>query len=283
MNFFKRKKTSPSKNIWKIIANVRSDVGCVREVNEDSALHFTPRDPKLLCRKGTLTIVADGMGGHAAGEVASRMAIEIISDFYYKNSNLKPFAALKSAIIEANRQIYQIANRNENLSGMGTTCTILVLQNKKAIAAHVGDSRLYLMRGSTFQLLTEDHSQVAEMQRRGIISDKEARNHIDKNVIFRAVGTSPNIDISMFKPFSIEPKDKFLLCSDGVSDLLEDSEIQQTLISSDNDYKACENLINNAKKKGGEDNITVAIVSITPKKNIGINKKVRVTREVKMH
>ena len=143
-------------------ASLQTDVGCHREVNEDCGRFIQPGDSELLERKGLLLIVADGMGGHSAGEVASNLAVNWISRAYYDDPR-EPQAALTDAVQEANRSIFETAQRDENLRGMGTTCTALVLQNGSAIAAHVGDSRLYLVRDEAIYLMTEDHSAVMEM------------------------------------------------------------------------------------------------------------------------
>ncbi|HEY7544407.1 MAG TPA: Stp1/IreP family PP2C-type Ser/Thr phosphatase [Blastocatellia bacterium] len=249
---------------YKIVASVFSDPGCVRETNEDSGRHFEPDDAELLATKGSLFIVADGMGGHSAGEVASRMAVDLISRFYYENSD-EPQEALRNAFLEANREIHRTSLADENLAGMGTTCTALVVMNHAAIAAHIGDSRLYLVREGQIYLMTEDHSAVMEMVKRGWLSLEEARHHPDKNVILRAMGSHPEVEVSIWDaPFPVRVGDRFMLCSDGLYDLVEDEEIRQIVTASD-PSGACETLIAMAKERGGHDNITVAIVSLAPK------------------
>src|SRR6267142_3538920 len=151
-----------------VSVSVRTDVGCLRESNEDAGRFVKPSDPVVLENKGRLTVVADGMGGHSGGEVASALAVETIGRAYY-NSTETPPESLKQAFEEANRRIYEAAIADQRLSGMGTTCTALVLYQDLAIAAHVGDSRLYLLREGELYLLTEDHSAVMEMVKLGII------------------------------------------------------------------------------------------------------------------
>ncbi|MGI8467986.1 MAG: Stp1/IreP family PP2C-type Ser/Thr phosphatase [Pyrinomonadaceae bacterium] len=246
-----------------ITASVRTDAGCVRESNEDSARHIRPNDFETQCAKGTLTIVADGMGGHASGEVASAMAVELISEFYY-GDEADAYEALRNAVTEANRQIYETASSDEKYLGMGTTLAALVLFDDLAFAAHVGDSRLYRLRGQHLEMLTLDHSQVMEMVKNGVLSMEEARNHDDKNVILRAVGTQPKVEVELSEPFEVEPNDAFLLCSDGLSDMVDDAEILQTWLSaSGNIHLAAERLIEQAKANGGHDNVSVGIVKVS--------------------
>jgi len=244
-----------------IEANLQSDVGCCREINEDCIRYIQPGDADVLARKGRLAVVADGMGGHAGGEKASHLAVDVLSQIYYEDANPPP-VALAQALNKANDWIYRVASGNAALKGMGTTCTALVLRGSSAYWAHVGDSRLYLIRQNSITMQTEDHSIVTAMVKDGLIKAEEARNHPNKNVILRALGTSPkvNIDITR-KPFQLEAGDLFILCSDGLSDLVEQEEIRQ--FASQNDLqKACTELIARAKERGGYDNISVGIIRV---------------------
>jgi serine/threonine protein phosphatase PrpC len=267
-------KSSP-KNVT---ASVMSDVGCVREANEDRGRHIKPTDKAIQQNRGALTIVADGMGGHASGEVASQMAIELISEFYYADTESETGAALHNAIQQANAEIFVASESDEELFGMGTTLIALVLLGDTAIAAHVGDSRLYRLRGDEMALLTMDHSQVMEMVKQGVLSIEEARNHDDKNVILRAVGTQKVVEIEISKEFKVDLNDEFLLCSDGLSDMLDDHQIRQIWIDAKDIHEASENLIQGAKDMGGHDNVTVAVVKVEN----GFEQKriVPVTREI---
>jgi protein phosphatase len=244
-----------------VVAGLKSDVGCIRELNEDSGRFTLPDDPQALRGKGRLFVVADGMGGHSGGEVASQIAVKVITQVYYEDES-DPQTALQNAFREANRQIYEVSQTDENLKGMGTTCTALVLRDGSALSAHVGDSRLYLIRDGHIYLMTEDHSAVMEMVKRGWISLSDARHHPDKNVILRAMGSHPEVEVTTWQePFPLREGDQFLLCSDGLYDLVEDEEIKQIVLASD-PQNACENLITLAKERGGHDNITVAIASL---------------------
>ncbi len=262
-----------------MVASVRTDAGCVRESNEDSGRHISPNDPELLRRKGTLTIVADGMGGHASGEVASQMAVELVSQIYYEDAEQSAAQALRNAVEQTNQLIYEYSLTDEKLSGMGTTIVALVLQNDRGFVAHVGDSRLYLLRERDFITLTVDHSQVMEMVKHGVISAEEARGHDDKNVILRALGTQPEVEVELSEMFAVKPNDKFLLCSDGLNDMLADEEIKRVVLECEDVYDACEELVNFAKERGGHDNITVGIIHVLPVAELRVSRSVRVTRE----
>ena len=206
--------------------NVVSDVGCVRTTNEDSVLSVFPRDRDVLETRGVLVVVCDGMGGHSAGEVASRLAVETIHRSYYGEARKGPLT-LAEAILAANRAIFTAAKADSRLAGMGTTCTAVVLKDGAVECGHVGDSRLYLIRGDQIYQMTEDHSAVRSMVARGVLTASEAQNHAEKNVILRAVGTHPTVDVTTWQePFPYRPGDRFVLCSDGLHDLVADEEIR---------------------------------------------------------
>lgn len=265
-----------------ITASVRTDTGCVREANEDAGRHVSPADPEILRRRGTLTIVADGMGGHASGEIASAMAIEIVSEVYYADVESPAADALETAIKTANAAIFQKSETEEKYFGMGTTIVALAVFGDTAITAHVGDSRVYRLRDGRMEMLTLDHSQVMEMVRHGIITMEDARHHDDKNIILRAVGTQEKIDVEVSAPFAVVPNDEFLLCSDGLSDMLADEEIASVWTSRRDLYTACERLIAEAKSAGGHDNITAGIVRVAPRAAVAEKGRVRATREIEV-
>ncbi|HWQ32792.1 MAG TPA: Stp1/IreP family PP2C-type Ser/Thr phosphatase [Blastocatellia bacterium] len=244
-----------------VSASLLSDGGCHREVNEDCWYYEQPADAELLARKGVLALVADGMGGHAAGDVASRMAATVISLAYY-GSRRPPHDALWEAFLKANRAIYQAARKNSRMNGMGTTCTALVIHEGAAYAAQVGDSRLYLVRDGQIYLMSEDHSAVMEMVRRGVMTLEDARHHADKNVILRALGTQPEVNVSIWRSsFPVRDQDCFVLCSDGLYDLVTDEEIRAT-VSEAEPAAACAQLIALARERGGYDNITAGVVRL---------------------
>lgn len=258
--------------------SLQTDVGCVREVNEDCVLFVQPGDPDVVARKGLLVLVADGMGGHSAGEVASRKAVDVISRVYYEQDG-DPQSALKKAFNQASREIFEMSQADDSLRGMGTTCTALVLKNGSALAAHVGDSRLYLIRNGAIYAMTEDHSQVMEMVKRGLISLEQARHHPDKNVILRAIGSRAEVEVSTWDELlPAREGDRFLLCSDGLYDLVEDEEIRRA-VEDGEPAAACEKLIALAKERGGHDNISVGVVSLTSETETQ-SEPVRETREL---
>jgi serine/threonine protein phosphatase PrpC len=265
---------------FEIDASVQTDKGCVREINEDSGRMVRPSDPALLAAKGLLVVVADGMGGHSAGEVASQMAVEVVSRLYYE-TRAEPGAALRRAVEEANRQIHEAAAEDESKHGMGTTCTALALCGGQAYAAHVGDSRLYMLRAGQLYQLSEDHSAVNEMVKLGIITKEQARTHEDKNVILRALGTSPEVEVSVLEPFAVREGDRYLLCSDGLHDLVLEDELASILSETEDIHAAGERLITLAKERGGHDNITVGIIAIMPEGTAAAEAvNMRMTREL---
>ena len=260
-----------------VVASILSDVGCVRDLNEDSGAYIQPDNPELRTRKGSLILVADGMGGHSAGEVASRLAVEIITRAYYEEGS-DPQSALKRAFLEANREINKAAGKDESKTGMGTTCTALVLQNGTAISAHVGDSRLYLVREQAIYLMTEDHSAVMEMVKAGLITTEQARHHPDKNVILRAMVSHPDVEVACWgAPFPVRGGDKFILCSDGLYDLVEDEELKE-IVGSRHPLGACQTLIGLARERGGYDYITVGVIAVESAKGEA-TRRVKETRE----
>lgn len=262
------------------VASITTDTGCIRDANEDSGRHVKPDDTAIKNKRGTLTVVADGMGGHASGEVASQMAIELISYFYYADEINTPAEALRNAIQQANWEIYETAVSDEKYYGMGTTLVALILLDEVGFSAHVGDSRLYRLRNKKMELMTMDHSQVMEMVKEGIISMEEARHHDDKNVILRAVGTQQTVNVEISEAFKVFPNDEFLLCSDGLSDMVEDEIIEQVWQQAKNVHEASENLVEKAKEFGGHDNVTAAIVKMPSENEFIVPRKIPVTREL---
>ncbi|HXG66185.1 MAG TPA: Stp1/IreP family PP2C-type Ser/Thr phosphatase [Blastocatellia bacterium] len=253
----------PQTAAYQVVASLLSDVGCVRELNEDSGVFHQPDDPQTLADKGMLFLVCDGMGGHSGGEVASGLAVKVIGQAYYESDG-GPIEALEKAFRKANKAIFDVARKNGGLQGMGTTGTALVLHNGRAIAAHVGDSRLYLVRDGQIYLMTQDHSAVMEMVKQGILSLDEARHHPDKNVILRALGSHEEVEVSVWdEPFPVREGDRFLLCSDGLYDLVQDEEIRQIVRASAPEV-ACANLVSLAKQRGGHDNVTVIVICLKP-------------------
>lgn len=248
---------------------VRSDPGCVREGNEDTIGFWHPADAQALDRDGVLLVVADGMGGHSAGEVASRLAVEVVTR-EYNHDNGDPQVALIRAIQSANETIRRRARADTALKGMGTTCTALVVRQGWAYCAHVGDSRLYLVRAETILQLTEDHSAVFSLVKRGVIARADARAHPDRNVIVRALGSRSEVEVASWaQPLPVWAGDRFVVSSDGLHDLVPDGEIQET-VSALPPAAACDHLVALARARGGHDNISVGILSVgEPSARIG--------------
>ncbi|UCG52971.1 MAG: Stp1/IreP family PP2C-type Ser/Thr phosphatase [Candidatus Latescibacterota bacterium] len=240
-----------------------SHIGQVRQRNEDALGHFEPTEKSARDEKGSIFVVADGMGGHRGGEIASKLAVEtIISEFYSsKEGGVVP--ALRLAFKEANKVIIEKSKDDVDLFGMGTTCTVLVVRNDDAYFAHIGDSRAYLYRDGELKQITEDHSLVGEMVRSGIISDEDARNHPRRNVITRSLGTHEEISADIpTSPFGLADGDVLLLCSDGLTSVVTREEVKKTL-ESKSPRDACDALVDLANEKGGKDNITVQVIKVS--------------------
>ena len=223
-------------------------VGKVRRNNEDSLIVIEPET----------FVVADGMGGASAGEVASSMLVETVKNFLTNFPAPWNETILAQAITRANEDIWNLSRQNEDYSGMGTTATILYLDGTKAYFAHVGDSRLYLLRNSKLEQITEDHSYVETLVRRGEITEEQARVHPMKNVLTQAVGAMPEVQIDAAN-FSAQRDDVFLLCTDGLTNMVDDETIARILQTSPNPADA---LINAALDAGGKDNVSVIVVGI---------------------
>lgn len=232
-----------------------SDVGKVRDINEDNYC--------VINNVFTLLVVADGMGGHNAGEIASAISIDKIKRHIMKYITLDmEDESIKGIIFEAfnraNKEIFERANANMSCDGMGTTTTLALYINSQLFVGHIGDSRAYIIRNGTIEQITEDHSLVAELVRNGSITETEAMRHPQKNVITKALGTNKNIKADVFK-MNTEPKDILVLCTDGLSNFIQSVEIEKVVSESNSIEEACERLVLMANKRGGYDNITVLI------------------------
>lgn len=225
---------------------VRTDVGRVRKQNEDSVYAADAQ---------RLFAVADGMGGHRAGEVASSMAVEALrARLQARQPDLQ---LMRQAFEEANRRISCAAEKDERLQGMGTTMTALWQTERSVLIAHVGDSRVYLLRGGRLRQVTDDHSVVAELLRCGLITPQEARRHPYRNVITRSLGSAPTVEVDLLER-EREPGDLWLLCTDGLSNMLTDREMEALLVSL-SPQKAADALMQKALEAGGTDNITLIL------------------------
>ena len=229
---------------------VASDTGRRRRRNEDNYVVAPP-----------LFAVADGMGGAQAGEVASKIAASALEAG--GSEELGALERVAALIQEANRRIYDRASTDPSASGMGTTMTVALVEGMTVVIGHVGDSRAYLVRGDSMEQLTEDHSLVNELLKSGKLSEEEAHVHPQRSVITRAVGTDPDVDVDAFA-IEAEDGDVFLLCSDGLTDMVEDVDILDLVDTNRGDLeKAVRSLVQFANKEGGEDNITAVAFRIS--------------------
>jgi protein phosphatase len=238
-----------------------SDLGMRRSNNQDSLAAFVTDDVATWVTRGHLLMVADGMGAHAAGELASKLAVDHIPHNYFKLRDLYPPAALRQAIRDANAAIHAKGQSSIGFQGMGTTCSCLVLLPQGALVAHIGDSRVYRLRGDLLEQLTFDHSLVWEMAAAGQMSEAEVPAYIPKNVITRSLGPHATVHVDLEGPFTAQSGDVFLICSDGLSGPVNDEEIG-ALLRSLSAKEAAETLVDLANLRGGPDNISVVIAQV---------------------
>lgn len=242
---------------------VLSDVGMRRANNQDAATAILADTLERYQSRGHLFVVADGMGAHAAGELASRMAVDKIPHQYLKRSESGAAEALRQSVEEANSEIHRRGQQNPEFHNMGTTASTLALLPDGAVVAHVGDSRVYRLRGNTFEQLTFDHSLVWEMHASGQIHPDSALSHsIPKNVITRSLGPSAQVEIDLEGPWPVQQGDRYLLCSDGLTGQVEDEEIG-AILGALPPHRAVRVLVDLANLRGGPDNITVIAVHVT--------------------
>ena len=237
-----------------------TDVGRKREHNEDNMAFVIPKDPLVMANKGALFIVADGMGGHAAGEVASEIAVDTVSNLYYQEDSDDVAVSLQRAIRRANASIHQRAAENMLRTGMGTTCVAAVLRGNMAYIANVGDSRAYLLRGSQVKQISQDHSWVAEQVRAGLLTEDQARTHAQRNVITRCLGTQAEVDIDVFHE-ELNEGDSLVLCTDGLSGLVSDEELLH-IVNQFVPQESVYHLVERANENGGPDNITAIVARV---------------------
>ncbi|MCA9126969.1 MAG: serine/threonine-protein phosphatase [Planctomycetales bacterium] len=234
-----------------------------RAINQDAMAVLLADSKSTWERIGHLFIVADGMGAHAAGELASKLAVELIPHQYLKIHDLSPAESLHKSISEANAEIFRRGQANIEFRSMGTTCSLLSLLPEGAVAAHVGDSRVYQLRGNRLFQLTFDHSLVWEMQAAGEVTAETARSGvIPKNVITRSLGPNANVQIDLEGPFPVKVGDQFLLCSDGLSGQISDEEIG-VIMRTQEPENAVRLMVDLSNLRGGPDNITAIVLKVT--------------------
>lgn len=233
-----------------MLANARSDIGLVRETNEDS----------YACG-GALCMVADGMGGHAAGEVASRMTVDTVREALAGAAEVED-AQLREALAAANARVLSKARSHEAYAGMGSTASAVCVTGARCVWAHVGDSRIYLLRGGVLSQVTRDHSLVWDMVEQGAISKEEAALHPKRNMLTRAIGVGAAVEIDT-GAFDLQREDQLLLCTDGLTSLVAEAEILRVLTSEDDPARRVDALVARALQAGGTDNVTVVLAQYT--------------------
>ena len=239
-----------------------------RTSNQDSLVVSLAEDEAQWTARGHLFVVADGMGAHAAGELASRIATDNIPLAYGKRRDLPPCEAIAAAVHDANSRIYAKGQNSVDFHGMGTTCSCLLLLADGALAAHVGDSRVYRLRGHAIEQLTFDHSLVWEMAAAGQATEEEVPAYVPKNVITRSLGPHPTVKVDLEGPLGIEAGDRYLLCSDGLTGPLNPQLIGMVLASLPPE-DAAQTLVDLANLLGGPDNITAIVVEVADPAQLG--------------
>ena len=233
----------------KLAIGAKTDVGRVREGNEDSYFIDSP-----------MFAVADGMGGHLAGDVASATAVEVIRAGSDSSGSATP-EVLAEMVRDANRAIWEKAGSDANLRGMGTTCTLVFVDDGTAQIAHVGDSRAYLFRDDSLKQITEDHTLVGRLVREGKLRPEEAAHHPQRSIITRALGVDEEVEVDL-SSVELQEGDRLMLCSDGLSSMIDASAIEDVLRTEDDPQGAADKLVELANEAGGEDNITVVVIDI---------------------
>lgn len=232
-----------------------TDIGRRREINQDYM--FTSET--AVGNLPNLFLVADGMGGHKAGDYASRFTVEKIIEFISRSGEKEPVALMKEAVTDANTMLLHEANEDTLKSGMGTTIVAATIDGEKLYTANVGDSRLYVINHEEITQITRDHSLVAEMVRLGEMNKEEAKEHPDKNIITRAIGVLPEVAVDFFET-NLKSGDTVLMCSDGLTNMIEDEEIKRIVLGQRDIVEKAEKLVETANLNGGRDNITVVLV-----------------------
>lgn len=245
---------------WQLDAWQLTDLGQGRDHNEDYCGSFEPEDPEVLAERGGLYLVADGIGGHQAGDVASQYAVERVLHAYFSDPWASPGENLTQAIRRANVELYQEAQKNPAHRGMGTTMVAAAIRGDELTVANVGDSRAYLVREGQIRQISQDHSWVAERVAENLLTPDQARNHPKRNIITRSLGNDPDVEVDVFHE-AIQAGDVVLLCSDGLSGMVRDEEMA-AVVSRTDSRTAAEKLVHLANERGGPDNITATVIRL---------------------
>jgi serine/threonine protein phosphatase PrpC len=241
-----------------------SDVGCQRENNEDSYLYWEPAADDEFQRKGRLAVIADGMGGHEGGQEASRLAVETVREVYDHTFSGDPQSALLKSFAAAHTRIQDYAEQHPAFQGMGTTCTAAVVRGRQLYFAHVGDSRLYLMRDARVLRLTRDHSYVGRLVESGIVRAEDAEKHPQRHILTAALGAGREVAIdSAEQAVALHEGDDLLLCTDGLWSVVTEEELEAVL-TDNTPAESCAALVKLARQRGGPDNITLQVLRVGP-------------------
>ena len=232
-----------------------TDVGRKRDVNQD----YFYTSETAVGNLPNLFLVADGMGGHRAGDYASRFTVEQVVEYAVHAAKKEPIAVLREAIQEANYLLFEEAASDEEKGNMGTTIVAAVIDGSILYTANVGDSRLYIINNEEITQVTRDHSLVQEMVRLGEMDKERAREHPDKNIITRAIGVMPEVMIDFFET-SLTPGDMILMCTDGLTNMVDDEEIRRIVLGQRDIVEMTEKLVGTANEHGGRDNITAVLI-----------------------
>lgn len=238
----------------------KTDLGRVRENNEDKFEFYVPGDDATLARRGHIYVVCDGMGGHAAGQIASELTAKTFIDVYLNHPSEDPKVAAGAAVAAANRFVNDVGRAVPARRGMGTTISTLILRQDRALLVQVGDSRIYRVRAGEIAQLTHDHTWVDEAIRAGSLRPEDAETHPYKHVLTRAIGTEGEVPVDLFEE-ALEPGDIYLLCSDGLTNHVADPDLRSVLQTHDPSAAAWK-LVGAALQGGGSDNCTVLIVRV---------------------
>jgi serine/threonine protein phosphatase PrpC len=243
-----------------LAVGAKTDLGQVRENNEDKFEFLEPDDPSVLATKGRVYAVADGMGGHSAGQIASELSLKVFIRSYYSDTSPNVEDSLTRAVKEANAYVVDVARTIPGRNGMGATLTAAVVRDDDLYIAQVGDSRCYLLREGRLEQITEDHSWVAEQVRLGSMTQSEAEQSPFRNVITRSMGGSPEVEPDLLA-VKIQQGDRYLLCSDGLSGMVSDEELTELLGTGSPSVIAWK-MVDRANEQGGKDNITALILQV---------------------
>jgi len=229
-----------------------SDIGNKRTLNEDYIGYYEDEDKKLY-------VIADGMGGYNAGEVASKLAVDTAISKLKSMENFEDIhSSLREVILASNKEIFNLSKNNDKLSGMGTTITACLIVKDELYVANVGDSSCYIIKDNVINKITKDHSLVQQLVDNGSITEEEAEVHPNRNIITRALGTNVSVEVDIFKE-SLGDINKIILCTDGLTNYVKPSELLQVVLENE-DQAACERLIELSKMRGGRDNISVIVI-----------------------